>query len=86
MEEERDIYALNLGFISKVVSGKPASLETFKEAWKELRFSFIFLVRVLSGYMFDIIFCVVNFEILFFRAVLLRDAMTLSCKDCMTRA
>lgn len=50
MEEERDIYALNLSFISKVVSGKPASLETFKEAWKQLHFSFIFLVRVLSVY------------------------------------
>eukprot|EP00890_Picochlorum_soloecismus_P002567 jgi/Picsp_1/3310/NSC_06149-R1_unnamed protein product [Ostreococcus tauri] len=43
MEEERDIYALNLSFISKVVSGKPASLETFKDAWKQMCFSFIFL-------------------------------------------
>ena len=53
-EEQHDILVLVVGFLSAVSSGQDASLETFKEEWKKLKFSYIFTVRVHRFCMFSL--------------------------------
>ncbi len=42
--QELDIHALLRLFVSKVQNGAPATYATFREAWQELKFSFIYEV------------------------------------------
>jgi len=42
--QELDVHALLRLFLSKVENGRPATFATFREAWQELRFSFIYEV------------------------------------------